>query len=127
MASPCRPGASARAARALPAFPGEGEPRHIFDKLEDCAVIQQLTRATPTVSLHIPWDKAPAADLLAKAEALGLGFDAMNSNTFQDQPGQALSYKFGSLSHADAARAGTGRRAQHRMHRDRPARLGPRR
>src|SRR5260221_8717080 len=27
----------------------------------------------------------------------------MNSNTFQDQPGQALSYKFGSLSHPDAA------------------------
>ncbi len=23
-------------------FPGEGEPRDIFDKLEDCAVIQQL-------------------------------------------------------------------------------------
>ncbi|MCV0428870.1 MAG: sugar isomerase, partial [Roseibium sp.] len=34
---------------------------------------------------------------------LGLGFDAMNSNTFQDQSGQALSYKFGSLSHTDAA------------------------
>ncbi len=84
-------------------FPGEGEPRNIFDKLEDCAVIQQLTRATPTVSLHIPWDRAPAEDLLAKAGALGLGFDAMNSNTFQDQPGQPLSYKFGSLSHADAA------------------------
>ena len=84
-------------------FPGPGEPRHIFDKLEDCAVIQQLTRATPTVSLHIPWDKAPAADLLAKARALGLGFDAMNSNTFQDQPGQARSYKYGSLSHTDAA------------------------
>ena len=27
----------------------------------------------------------------------------MNSNTFQDQPGQPLSYKFGSLTHADAA------------------------
>ena len=27
----------------------------------------------------------------------------MNSNTFQDQPGQPLSYKFGSLSHTDAA------------------------
>jgi L-rhamnose isomerase / sugar isomerase len=79
-------------------FPGPGEPRHIFDKLEDCAVIQQLTRATPTVSLHIPWDKAPAADLLAKAAALGLGFDAMNSNTFQDQPGQAHSYSTGSLA-----------------------------
>jgi L-rhamnose isomerase / sugar isomerase len=84
-------------------FPGEGEPRHIFDKLDDCGVIQSLTRATPSVSLHIPWDKAPAADLLAKAEQVGLGFDAMNSNTFQDQPGQAQSYKFGSLSNADAA------------------------
>jgi L-rhamnose isomerase / sugar isomerase len=84
-------------------FPGAGEPRHIFDKLEDCGVIQQLTRATPNVSLHIPWDKAPAGDLRAKAESLGLGFDAMNSNTFQDQPQQRLSYKFGSLSHAEAA------------------------
>lgn len=84
-------------------FPGPGEPRHIFDKLDDCGVIQTLTRATPKVSLHIPWDKAPAGDLLAKAEEHGLGFDAMNSNTFQDQPDQARSYKFGSLSHTDAA------------------------
>ena len=84
-------------------FPGQGEPRHIFDKLDDCGVIQQLTRATPTVSLHIPWDKAPPADLLAKAQTLGLGFDAINSNTFQDQPGQGHSYKYGSLSHTDAA------------------------
>lgn len=84
-------------------FPGEGEPRHIFDKLEDCGVIQQLTRATPAVSLHIPWDKAPVADLRAKAEEVGLGFDAMNSNTFQDQPQQRSSYKYGSVSHADRA------------------------
>ncbi len=84
-------------------FPGEGEPRHIFDKLDDCGVIHQLTRATPTVSLHVPWDKAPAIDLLGKAAEVDLGFDAMNSNTFQDQPKQAHSYKFGSLSNADAA------------------------
>ncbi|MEJ8472840.1 L-rhamnose catabolism isomerase [Roseibium algae] len=84
-------------------FPGPGEPRGIFDKLEDCAVIQELTRATPSVSLHIPWDKAVPADLNAKARKLGLGFDAMNSNTFQDQPGQSHSYKFGSLSHTDTA------------------------
>jgi len=84
-------------------FPGPGEPRDVFDKLDDCGVIQQLTRATPRVSLHIPWDKAPAGDLRAKGEAVGLGFDAMNSNTFQDQAGQALSYKFGSLSHTDPA------------------------
>ena len=37
------------------------------------------------------------------ALALGLGFDAVNSNTFQDQPGQALSYAFGSLTHTDPA------------------------
>jgi L-rhamnose isomerase / sugar isomerase len=84
-------------------FPGEGEPRDIFDKLEDCAVIHQLTRATPTVSLHIPWDKADPSRLMETAARFGLGFDAMNSNTFQDQPGQPHSYKFGSLSHTDAA------------------------
>ncbi|MFZ2101710.1 MAG: L-rhamnose catabolism isomerase [Oricola sp.] len=84
-------------------FPGSGEPRDIFDKMDDCAVIHQLTGATPSVSLHIPWDKADPAALRAKAEETGLAFDAMNSNTFQDQPGQAHSYKFGSLSHTDAA------------------------
>lgn len=84
-------------------FPGLGEPRHIFDKLDDCGVIQQLTRATPTVSLHIPWDKADPKELKAKADVLGLGFDAMNSNTFSDGADQAHSYKFGSLSHVDAA------------------------
>ena len=84
-------------------FPGEGEPNGIMDKLDDCGVIQQLTDATPKVSLHIPWDKADPADLLVKAEEQGLGFDAMNSNTFQDQADQAHSYKFGSLSHTDAA------------------------
>lgn len=89
-------------------FPGLGEPRHIFDKLDDCGVIQQLTRATPTVSLHIPWDKADPKELKAKADALGLGFDAMNSNTFSDSPEQSHSYKYGSLSHVDA---GTRRQA----------------
>ena len=102
--SPFPPGASAPAARASRRFPGAGEPRNIFDKLEDCAVIHQLTGATPTVSLHIPWDKADDyAALREHGAALGLGFDAMNSNTFQDQPGQTLSYKFGSLTHTDAA------------------------
>jgi L-rhamnose isomerase/sugar isomerase len=85
-------------------FPGAGEPRHVFDKLQDCGVIQQLARATPTVSLHIPWDKCSDwSELRQAAAASGLRFDAMNSNTFSDQKGQAHSYKFGSLSHTDAA------------------------
>jgi L-rhamnose isomerase/sugar isomerase len=85
-------------------FPGKGEPRGIEEKLDDCSVIQQLTRSTPTVSLHIPWDKPKDARALkVHASARGLGFDAMNSNTFQDQKGQQHSYKYGSLSHTDAA------------------------
>ncbi len=86
-------------------FPGAGEPRHVFDKLDDCGVIQQLTQATPTVSLHIPWDDEDPNTLREQANSLGLGFDAMNSNTFQDQADQVRSYKFGSLSHtSDATR-----------------------
>jgi L-rhamnose isomerase/sugar isomerase len=84
-------------------FPGAGEPRDVFDRLDDCAVIHRLTGATPRVSLHIPWDRADPAALRERAAALGLGFDAMNSNTFSDAPGQRLSYKFGSLSHTDPA------------------------
>ncbi|HEX8117830.1 MAG TPA: TIM barrel protein, partial [Pyrinomonadaceae bacterium] len=85
-------------------FPGVGEPRGIFEKLEDCATINKLVRSTPGVSLHIPWDKPedPAA-LVEFARARGLHFDAMNSNTFQDQVNQAHSYKYGSLTHPDEA------------------------
>lgn len=83
-------------------FPGPGEPRHIHDKLEDCGVINQLTRATSTVSPHFPWDKVSDYNALRQEAAqYALGFDAVNSNTFQDQKDQRLSYKFGSLSHAD--------------------------
>jgi hypothetical protein len=71
-------------------FPGTGEPRGIFDKLDDCSVINELTRATPNVSLHIPWDKTDVKELKAKGNSLGLGFDAMNSNTFSDAPDQAF-------------------------------------
>jgi len=85
-------------------FPGPGEPRNIFEKLDDCGVIQQLGRSTPSVSPHFPWDKTDDyAALRDHAAAQGLVFDAVNSNTFQDQPGQPLSYKFGSLTHTDAA------------------------
>src|SRR5947207_9584170 len=83
-------------------FPGAGEPRDIYEKLEDCATIFKLVCSTPAVSLHIPWDKpADAGDLREFARQRGLHFDAMNSNTFQDQPGQKHSYKFGSLTHPE--------------------------
>ena len=83
-------------------FAGPGEPRNVFEKLEDCEVVHRLVRVTPGISLHIPWDEPERpAELKAFAERRGLFFDSMNSNTFQDQPGQKLSYKFGSLTHQD--------------------------
>ena len=85
-------------------FPSAGEPRNVFEKIEDCDVVFRLVRTTPGISLHIPWDRPEsAAELRSFAEARGLFFDSMNSNTFEDQPGQACSYKFGSLSHTDPA------------------------
>jgi L-rhamnose isomerase / sugar isomerase len=90
-------------------FPGPGEPRTLLEKLDDCGVVRALVRVTPGISLHIPWDKplesgaGDAASIRARLLELGLSIDSMNSNTFQDQPGQPLSYKFGSLSHTDAA------------------------
>ncbi len=85
-------------------FAGPGEPRNVHDKIEDCGVVQALTGVTPLVSLHIPWDRSddPAA-LRQRAAAHGLRISAVNSNTFEDQPGQRCSYKFGSLAHTDAA------------------------
>ena len=96
-------------------FPGAGEPRDVFEKVEDCAQIHRLTAATPTVSLHIPWDEPddPAA-LRDHAAELGLGFDAVNSNTFQDPPEARHSYKLGSFSNPDA---GARRQAvEHNLH-----------
>lgn len=83
-------------------FPGAGEPRNVFDKIDDCGVIHQLSGATPEVSLHLPWDSTADFDALkGHAQERGLRFAAINSNTFQDQKGQELSYKFGSLTHTD--------------------------
>jgi len=85
-------------------FPIPGEPTNIHEKLEDCAVINQLSQATPRVSPHFPWDQVDDYGALREeAESLNLSFDAINSNTFQDQPGQAHSYSTGSLASTDAA------------------------
>jgi len=83
-------------------FPGKSEPRNIFEKLEDCAVINQLVRVTSEVSPHFPWDVVDdMAEVKAAADAHGLTFGPVNSNTFQDQLGQSHSYKYGSLSHSN--------------------------
>ncbi|WP_291913967.1 sugar isomerase [Chitinophaga sp. CB10] len=85
-------------------FPGGGEPRNLEEKIADIGLLHALNKSSGAISLHIPWDiPTNASHIKALAAQKGIVFDAMNSNTFQDQPGQALSYKFGSLQHVDAA------------------------
>lgn len=85
-------------------FSTGGEPGVLEEKIEDVGLLHALNRSSGAVSLHIPWDipKDPVA-LMELAAGLDIKFDAVNSNTFQDQPDQKLSYKYGSLSHTDAA------------------------
>ncbi|MGN7886852.1 sugar isomerase [Dyadobacter sp. 22481] len=84
-------------------FSGVGEPRSLEEKIEDVGLLHALNRSSGSISLHIPWDiPGQAQPIIDLAASLDLKFDAVNSNTFQDQKDQALSYKFGSLSHVDA-------------------------
>ncbi|PRD54203.1 TIM barrel protein [Sphingobacterium gobiense] len=83
-------------------FSGKGEPGTLEQKIEDVGLLHALNRSSGAISLHIPWDIPDDAEKIKElAASHGLGFDAVNSNTFQDQPGQEHSYKFGSLHHVD--------------------------
>jgi L-rhamnose isomerase/sugar isomerase len=83
-------------------FSGGGEPRNLKEKIADVGILHALNRSSGAISLHIPWDiPEDATAIKSLAAQHGLRFDAVNSNTFQDQAGQALSYKFGSLQHTD--------------------------
>jgi L-rhamnose isomerase/sugar isomerase len=85
-------------------FSGGGEPRSLEEKIGDVGLIHALNKSSNSISLHIPWDiPENATDIKILASQHGLHFDAVNSNTFQDQKDQALSYKFGSLHHVDKA------------------------
>lgn len=85
-------------------FSSGGEPRNIEEKIEDIGLLHQLNASSGAISLHIPWDTTDnVSTIKSLAAQKGLRFDAMNSNTFQDQPGQQNSYKFGSLQHVDPA------------------------
>ena len=85
-------------------FASGGEPRSLEEKIEDVGLLHNLNGSSGAISLHIPWDiPANPANIKSIAAEHGLKFDSVNSNTFQDQPGQALSYKFGSLQHVNKA------------------------
>jgi L-rhamnose isomerase/sugar isomerase len=80
-------------------FTTPGTPRDPFEKIADAAAVNRMTALAPSVALHIPWDKVDSHDDLRKhAEDLGVTLGTINSNTFQDDD-----YKFGALTHEDAA------------------------
>ncbi|MGH7143073.1 MAG: TIM barrel protein [Planctomycetota bacterium] len=85
-------------------FPLPGMPTTLAEKLDDIAFMQKLTGAGERVSLHIPWDKPEAPKtLIAGLKHRGLKIGSVNSNTFQDQPEQKHSYRYGSLTHVEKA------------------------
>ena len=85
-------------------FSGGGEPRSLEEKMEDIGLLHALNQSSGAISLHIPWDIPENINAIkALAGEHNLRFDAVNSNTFQDQPGQEHSYKFGSLQHVNKA------------------------
>ena len=80
-------------------FSTPGTPRTPQEKIADAAQVNKYTRLSPSVALHIPWDKVDDYTALSNfAQDLGVSLGTVNSNTFQDD-----AYKFGSLTHTDAA------------------------
>ena len=83
-------------------FGGGGEPRSLEEKIEDVGLLHALNKSGGAISLHIPWDIPDNAAQIKSIAALhGIRFDAMNSNTFQDQKDQKHSYKYGSMQHVN--------------------------
>jgi len=85
-------------------FPQGGEPDTLEEKIKDVGLLHALNQSSGAISLHIPWDiPGDYKKMRSLAQELDINFDAVNSNTFQDEPGGVHSYKFGSLSHIDKA------------------------
>tara|TARA_R110000796_G_scaffold37722_4_gene95201 strand:+ start:90644 stop:91924 length:1281 start_codon:yes stop_codon:yes gene_type:complete len=81
-----------------------GEPANLEQKINDVGILHALTQTAGAISLHIPWDIPQDYKTIKElAVSNGLVFDAVNSNTFQDQKNAKESYKFGSLSNRNKA------------------------
>ena len=81
-----------------------GEPSSLEQKIDDVGILHALTKTAGAISLHIPWDIPQDYNAIKElAKANGLVFDAVNSNTFQDQKDANESYRFGSLSNLNSS------------------------
>jgi L-rhamnose isomerase/sugar isomerase len=80
-------------------FGFQGEPSNLEQKIDDVGILHALTQTAGAISLHIPWDvPSDYSAIKDLANSHDIIFDAVNSNTFQDQRDSNQSYKFGSLS-----------------------------
>ena len=80
-------------------FGTPGTPRTPQEKIADAAQVNKYTALSPSVAIHIPWDRVDDYSALRSySQDLGVELGTVNSNTFQDDE-----YKFGSLTHTDAA------------------------
>jgi L-rhamnose isomerase/sugar isomerase len=78
-------------------FHQPGAARTVFEKLDDAAMVHQMTGITPSVALHIPWDEVDDYERVVDyAAELDLTIGAINPNLFQEPE-----YKLGSLCHPD--------------------------
>ena len=85
-------------------FSFHGEPSTLEQKIDDVGILHALTQTAGAISLHIPWDVPKDYDAIKQlATSHNIVFDAVNSNTFQDQKNAKESYRFGSLSNREKA------------------------
>jgi len=78
-------------------FKAQGAARDAYEKVDDAALVHRLTGVTPSVALHIPWDKVDDYTDLAKyAAERGLRIGAINPNVFQEDE-----YRLGSVCNPD--------------------------
>ncbi len=77
----------------------EGVPRNAYEKVDDAALVHELTGVAPSIALHIPWDRVDDyADLAKHATDVGIRIGAINPNVFQEDD-----YKLGSVCNPDPA------------------------
>jgi L-rhamnose isomerase/sugar isomerase len=80
-------------------YPWPGAARTVWERIDDAALVNELTGCCPSVALHIPWDRVDDwSGLSGYARGRGIRIGAINPNLFGDD-----SYRLGSLANPDAA------------------------
>jgi L-rhamnose isomerase/sugar isomerase len=78
-------------------YPWPGAARTVWERLDDAALVHELTGCCPSVAIHIPWDRVEDwPEMRRYAKERGLRIGAVNPNLFGEDE-----YRLGSLCHPD--------------------------